>query len=170
MDIYESGKTSAGDAGLDVFEQAQTSGQNRAQRFFNNSAMNRKMASRGQLTGDYIKGAIALFGADQVRDWKNTGQQIMKDLERDLEDAQYQAIRARKINDLKVYRQQLKRMLHDKQMQAYANMLEKNKNSDIFSTIIGGIGSVGLAGWDAFKSKSFTPADTNPGLSDTRGF
>ena len=152
-DLYSS-KRNPGDIAKGVFEQTQSAGLNRANQYFGNAAMERSMAKRGEITGNMIKGAIEVFGVDTVRNWQAKSADIRNELRQRTQMIKREAIRARQQGDMDRYNRLMSQILFDRELAAYAEVLDKARKNQIASAIAGYAGGFGLEYLDTAMTRS----------------
>jgi len=98
-----------------------------------------------------INDAIQAWGIDTLIKWNEMGAELRRSIEQDLEDARREAQQARVARDMETYKMALDRILFDKTMKQYADMLDQAAIGDIITAIVGGLGQI--AAWYGAKRK-----------------
>ena len=124
------------------FQQTYNTMEDRAKQMFGGStAANIREKSSSYMRDAIIEGLNA-YGIDYALNWDTKGEEVMKALTDDMRAATEQAIKARQMGNMEMYRQALQRKLFDQSMAQYADAMSKAGIGQILTGIIGGISSL----------------------------
>ena len=87
--------------------------------------------------------AVDAWGMETVMDWQNKGAKMEQQFRNDLEEMRRKATMARSTNDMQMYGVAMQRILFDKQMIAYADMISKNNTHSLIAGLVQLIGQIG---------------------------
>lgn len=117
-------------------------GKNITQQMFSNVPKGRIEPQLTRYKG-HINDAIQAWGIDNIIKWNENGAELTQAIEQDLQLARQELMKARAKRDMDTYKQTLDRILFDKTMKQYADMLNNASIGNIITAIIGGLGQIG---------------------------
>lgn len=126
----------------EAFKSTYNTMEDRAKQMFGTSTAGNIRSNVSGYMKDTILEGLNAYGIDYALNWNTKAEQIMKALTDDMEEATQQAIKARQMGDMAMYKQALQRRLFDRTMAQYADAMNKAKIGQILTGIIGGIGSI----------------------------
>ena len=101
------------------------------------------MVQQGQMNEARLKEAVDAWGVDIVKNWNQSGRQVLDALQQDLRMMREEATRARQENDMQRYQMALQKSLFDKQMLAYGKLIDSANQHNLLNAILYGVGQVG---------------------------
>jgi hypothetical protein len=127
-----------------AMQQVQGQAQRAGQGFFGSvSGAGQAAQPQVQIDQARISEAVDAWGKDIVKNWNQSGGELMNALKQDLKSMREEAVRARQENDMERYKLALQKSLFDKQMLAYGNLIDKANRHNLLNAVLYGVGQVG---------------------------
>ena len=164
LDIYGEKPVTAG---RQVVGQAMKTGQAQLGSLFGEGQAAGAMQPQMQLDEAKLNEAVDAWGRDLVKNWNQNSGQIMQALDQDLTMMREEASRARQENDMQRYQLAMEKILFDKQMKAYGDLLDKANRHNLLNAILYGGGQV-AAGLGARKFETEERLRTEQEKEDIR--
>jgi hypothetical protein len=125
-----------------AYDQTKGAMADRARNFFGGGQGAKIRADRSAPSEDAFRHAVNTFGVNAVMNWNEQSGAVMKALRDDMRNLKQQAKAAARKNDLIRYQSYLQQSLHDKEMMAYAKMLNQARTSNAISGVLGFLSSI----------------------------